>query len=184
MGGVGRPKTGLRWLYLDLNSYFASVEQQLDPSIRGRPVAVVPVMSESTCAIAASYEAKAFGIKTGTKIYEAKRRCPDLILRPARHDLYVKFHRKTCEEIDRHIPIAKVCSIDEVACSLIGSERVRANAVDLAQRIKQGIRERVGDYIGCSIGIAPTRFLAKVASDMEKPDGLVCWTRMNCRGGC
>ncbi len=173
MGDVGRPETGLRWLYLDLNSYFASVEQQLDPSIRGRPVAVVPVMSDSTCAIAASYEAKAFGIKTGTKIYEAKQRCPDLIVVPARHELYVKFHKEVCAEIDRHIPVAKVCSIDEAACALLGPERVRANAVALARRIKQGIRERVGDYIGCSIGIAPTRFLAKVASDMEKPDGLV-----------
>lgn len=172
MGVMGRPETGLRWLYLDLNSYFASVEQQLDPSIRRRSVAVVPVMSDTTCAIAASYEAKAFGIKTGTKIYEAKRRCPDLIVVPARHDLYVKFHKKVCEEVDRHIPIAKVCSIDEVACSLMGPERARANAVALARRIKQGIRENVGDYIGCSIGIAPTRFLAKVASDMEKPDGL------------
>ncbi len=172
MGDIGRPETGLRWLYLDLNSYFASVEQQLDPSIRNRPVAVVPVMSDTTCAIAASYEAKAFGIKTGTKIYEAKQRCPELIVVPARHELYVKFHKKVCEEVDHHIPIAKVCSIDEVACALMGPERVPANAADLARRIKRGIRENVGDYIGCSIGIAPTRFLAKVASDMQKPDGL------------
>ena len=177
MDGIARPAiepvAGLRWLYLDLNSYFASVEQQLDPAIRGRPVAVVPVMSDSTCAIAASYEAKAFGIKTGTKIYEAKRRCPDLILKAARHELYVRFHKMVCEEIDKHIPVARVCSIDEVACSLLGPERKRDNAIDLSRRIKRGIRANVGDYIGCSIGIAPTRFLAKVASDMQKPDGLV-----------
>jgi DNA polymerase-4 len=69
----------LRWLFLDLNSYFASVEQQLDPSLRGRPIAVAPVMSDSTCAIAASYEAKAFGIKTGTPIWEAKEKCASII---------------------------------------------------------------------------------------------------------
>ena len=98
--------------------------------------------------------------------------CPGLVLVPARHDLYVAFHRKICREVDRHIPIAKVCSIDEVACSLMGSERARENALDLARRIKRGIRANVGSQIGCSIGIAPTRFLAKVASDMQKPDGL------------
>jgi len=68
--------SGQRWLYIDFNSYFASVEQQLRPALRGQPVAVVPVASDSTCAIAASYEAKAFGIKTGTPVWEAKRLCP------------------------------------------------------------------------------------------------------------
>lgn len=68
----------LNWLYLDLNSYFASVEQQLNPALRGRPVAVVPAMTDATCAIAASYEARAYGVSTGTMIYEAKRRCPGL----------------------------------------------------------------------------------------------------------
>ncbi len=71
--------TDLRWLYVDFNSYFASVEQQLRPELRGKPVAVVAVETDSTCAIAASYEAKAFGIKTGTPIYEAKKICPGLI---------------------------------------------------------------------------------------------------------
>lgn len=73
------PDGRLKYLYLDLNSYFASVEQQENQDLIGKPVAVVPMMTDGTCAIAASYEAKAFGIKTGTKIYEAKRMCPDLI---------------------------------------------------------------------------------------------------------
>ena len=74
----------LRWLYLDLNSYFASVEQQLDPALRGKPVVVAPVDTDSTSAIAASYEAKRFGIRTGTKIWEAKALCRDVIIVPGR----------------------------------------------------------------------------------------------------
>lgn len=111
--------TGLRWLYIDLNSYFASVEQQLDKRLRGRPVAIVPTETEATCAIAASYEAKALGIKTGTMIYEARKLCPDLITVPARHNAYVHYHHKIMEEIEKHIPITRKCSVDEVACRLM-----------------------------------------------------------------
>src|SRR5580693_5536152 len=84
----------LRWLYVDFNSYFASVEQQLRPELRSKPIAVVPVETDSTCAIAASYEAKAFGVKTGTRIHEAKRLCPGLVCVLARHECYVEFHHR------------------------------------------------------------------------------------------
>lgn len=161
------------WLFLDLNSFFASVEQQLDESLRGKPVAVVPVMSDSTCAIAASPQAKKFGIKTGTNIGEARRRCPELLLVQARHDHYVEFHHKVIKEVERHFPVQNICSIDEMACKLDGPRRPLPAAMDLAQRIKHGLRERVGECITCSIGLAPNRFLGKVASDMVKPDGLV-----------
>jgi DNA polymerase-4 len=161
------------WLFLDLNSYFASVEQQMRPELRGRPVAVVPLETDATCAIAASYEAKAFGIKTGTPIYEAKRRCKELICIKANHQHYVEYHHRILEEIERHIPVTQICSIDEVACELDRSESSPQEAIRLAKRIKQGIHERVGEAIHCSIGIAPNRFLAKVATEMEKPDGLV-----------
>lgn len=161
------------WLFLDLNSYFASVEQHLNPALRGKPVAVVPVMSDSTCAIAASHEAKKFGIKTGTNIGEARRRCPDLILVDANHDKYVEYHHLIIAEVERHFPVHVICSIDEMACKLDGPRRPLPVALDLAQRIKRGLRERVGECITCSIGLAPNRFLGKVASDMQKPDGLV-----------
>jgi len=170
------------WLFLDLNSYFASVEQNERPELRDRPVAVVPVMSDSTCAIAASYEAKAFGIKTGTKIYEARKLCPGLIVVEARHDAYVEIHHRIRTEIDRHIPIEKVCSIDEVACRLLGPQREIGEAKDIARRIKQGLRDNLGPCIRCSIGLAPNMFLAKVATDMEKPDGLVVITRAGLPG--
>ena len=161
------------WLFLDLNSYFASVEQQLHPGLRGKPIAVVPVDSDATCAIAASHEAKKFGIKTGTNIGEARRRCPELITVMAGHDVYVEFHHKIIEEVERHFPVHVICSIDEMACKLDAPRRQLDVAMDLAKRIKQGLRERVGECITCSIGLAPNRFLAKVASDMQKPDGLV-----------
>lgn len=163
----------LDWLFLDLNSYFASVEQHVEPKLRGKPVAVVPVMTDRTCAIAASYEAKAFGIKTGTMIHEAKQKCPHLICVPARHDLYAEYHHLIRAEIEHHIPITHVVSIDEVACQLIGSLRRQDDAVALAKRIKAGIRKSIGPAIRCSIGIATNRFLAKLGSDLEKPDGLV-----------
>src|ERR1700722_17937971 len=106
------PPTGLRWLYVDFNSYFASVEQELNPALRGKPVAVVPVETDATCAIAASYEAKAFGIKTGTPNYEAKRMCPGLICVVGHHENYVDYHHRIIKEVENHIPVAAVCSID------------------------------------------------------------------------
>ena len=162
----------LNWLYLDLNSYFASVEQQLQPKLRNRPIAIVPTITDATCAIAASYEAKSYGIKTGTMIYEAKRLCPKLICIQANHENYVTYHHKILEEIDKYIPIEIIASIDEVACRLIGTQNQENEARKLAIIIKKGIQKNIGKYIRCSIGIAPNRFLAKTASNLEKPDGL------------
>ncbi len=161
------------WLFLDLNSYFASVEQQERPETRGCPTVVVPVMTPYTCAIAASYEAKALGIKTGTGIAEALEKCPQLVRVLARHDLYVEYHHRVVEEVERHIPVDIVASIDEMACRLTGRLRRKDEALALALRIKQGLRSRVGECIRCSIGISTNRYLAKVATDLEKPDGLV-----------
>ena len=167
------PALSLRWLYVDFNSYFASVEQQLRPELRGKPIAVVAVETESTCAIAASYEAKAFGVKTGTVIYEARRLCPGLICVLARHECYVEFHHRLIEEIERHIPVTAVCSIDEVACRLMDNEISVERSTEIAQSIKSGIAKNIGPYMRCSIGIAPNRYLAKVGTELQKPDGLV-----------
>ncbi len=167
----------VRWLFLDLNSYFASVEQEEDPQLRNRPVAVVPVKVDTTCCIAASYEAKAYGVKTGTQVGEARRMCPEIVLVEARHELYVKYHNRVVEAVEGCIPVSSVRSIDEMACQLIGREQPLLAAMDLARRIKTAIREKVGATIRCSIGLAPNRYLAKIASDMEKPDGLMALTR-------
>src|SRR6476469_8760224 len=133
------PPRPLRWLFLDLNSYFASVEQQLQPELRGRPLIVAPVGSDTTVAIAASYEAKRYGISTGTPVWEAKQKCPDLVVTPARHEKYVEFHDAIVAEVWKHIPVTQVCSIDEVACRLLDNENSAEAARALALRIKAGI---------------------------------------------
>lgn len=160
-------------LFIDFNAYFASVEQQLRPELRGRPVAVTPVPHDSGCCIAASYEAKAFGVKTGTRVGEARRLCPAIVIVPARPRSYVTMHHRLLGAIDRCIPVGAVHSIDEVSCRLDRTERDPARAADLARRIKRSIYENVGACMRCSIGVAPNRFLAKVGTDMQKPDGLV-----------
>jgi DNA polymerase IV len=166
----------IRWLFLDLNSYFASVEQELRPELRNRPIAVVPVMADTTCAIAASYEAKAFGVRTGTQVGDAKRMCPGIELVEARHELYVEYHHKIIEAVERCVPVSAVMSIDEMASSLMGREQPLMAALDLAKRVKESIREHAGHTLRCSIGLASNRYLSKIASDMEKPDGLVALT--------
>ncbi|MGB7547861.1 MAG: DNA polymerase, partial [Terracidiphilus sp.] len=163
----------LNWLFVDLNSYFASVEQEVRPELRGRPVAVVPMMADTTCCIAASYEAKAHGVKTGTIVAEAKRMCPGIVLLEARHELYVDYHRRIVEAVESCLPVTAVLSIDEMACRLMGRERPLLAALELGRTVKACIRERVGGTLRSSVGLATNRYLAKVASDMEKPDGLV-----------
>ena len=162
-----------KWLFFDLNSYFASVEQQECPELRGRPIAVVPMDTDYTCAIAASYEAKAFGVKTGTRIKEARQMCPGLVTVLARHDKYVEYHNRILSEVIKHTPINKVCSVDELSSRLPPNKRTPDKARAVALRLKAGLRQNVGEHIRCSIGIAPNAYLAKVATDMEKPDGLV-----------
>lgn len=162
----------LKWLYLDFNSYFASVEQQLKPELRGKPIAVVPMIADNTSVIAASYEAKAFGIKTGTRVSDAKKMCPGLILVDSDHGPYIEFHNKIIEVVDVVMPVDRVCSIDELAFELKGSQKEESNAIKLAQALKDVIHEKVGEVIHCSIGIAPNRWIAKIAADMQKPNGL------------
>jgi DNA polymerase-4 len=163
----------LRAIFIDFNSFFASVEQQDQPELRGKPVAVSPVDTDSTCAIAASYEAKKFGIKTGTNIGEARKMCPGLNVIPARPATYIDYHRKLIKVVEKCVHVEEVASIDEMWGELTGKWREREHATALARQIKAAIAAQVGKYLTCSIGIAPNPFLAKTASDMQKPDGLV-----------
>ncbi len=162
----------LRALLLDFNSYFASVEQQLRPELRGRPLGILPVLAETTCCIAASHQAKRFGVRTGTSVADARRLCPDIVLVEARPAVYVDMHHRLMETIDRVIAITEVLSIDEVVCELTGSWRQEAVAVRLATEAKARIRAEVGECLTSSVGIGPNRFIAKMASNMQKPDGL------------
>ena len=155
-----------------MNSYFASVEQQLRPELRGQPVAVVPVMAENTCAIAASYEAKRYGIRTGTKVFEARRLCPELQIVEARPPLYVETHEGIVTAVDSVLPIHKVTSIDEMFCKMGLRQRNPEEAIAVARQVKEAVHQQVGEHLLCSIGLAPNRFLAKIAGKMQKPDGL------------
>ncbi len=162
----------LRSLLLDFNSYFASVEQQLRPELRGKPIGILPVLAETTCCIAASYQAKRFGVKTGTGVADARRLCPEIVFVEARPRVYVQMHHRLMEVVDSVIAIGEVLSIDEVACELTGSWQREEVVVGLARKVKARLLEYVGECLTCSVGIGPNRFLAKTASNMQKPDGL------------
>src|SRR5258708_37086239 len=116
-------ETAVQWLFLDLNAFFASCEQQEAAAPRGKPVIVVQTLTDSTVAIAASYAAKAFGIKTGTLVREARRLCPAVVTVQANHRLYSDYHERILKAVDTCVPVEKVCSIDEMACKLMGTER-------------------------------------------------------------
>ena len=161
----------VEWLFLDLNSYFATVEQQDRPELRGRPVGVVPVKTDSTCCIAASYEAKAYGVKTGMIVRDAKVLCPHIALVEARPKLYVEYQQKIIQAVEQNLPVFRVLSVDELSCRLMGRVRFLPNATTIAYRVKQALRG-LGVALRCSIGLAPNCYLAKVAADLCKPDGL------------
>jgi DNA polymerase-4 len=175
----------LRSLIIDFNSYFASVEQLLVPELRGRPMAVVPVVTDSTCCIAASKEAKRFGVKTGTEVREARKLCRDIVFVESRAKEYVEIHDLLMEAIENCTHIEEIMSIDEAWCQLTGKQRERKNAEALAREMKEAVarvaekqssqrhRCSAAETLTCSIGIAPNPWLAKVASDMKKPDGLI-----------
>lgn len=164
---------GKRIAFIDMNAFFASCEQQERPELRGRPVAVVPLRSDSTCAIAASYEAKALGIKTGTPVREALRLCPRIALVEARPKVYMEYNQGIHACLRDFFVDIKPLSIDEMACAVGRLDCSEEGEVRLGRAVKKAIRDRLGDWMRCSVGIAPNIFLAKVASDMRKPDGLV-----------
>ncbi|MDQ5979680.1 MAG: polymerase [Verrucomicrobiota bacterium] len=162
----------LRYLTIDFNSFFASVEQQERPELRGKPLGIVPVMAETTGCIAVSLEAKAAGLTRNARVADARRICPGLVIVEARPELYISYHRRLVQVIAAHVAETEVQSIDEVTAKLHGFLS-RPQAEKLAKQIKADITREVGARLRSSIGIAPTWLMAKVASDMQKPDGLV-----------
>ena len=135
----------LRALFLDFNSYFASVEQQAQPRLRNRPVAVVPAIVDTTCCIAASYEARKFGVKTGTKVWEAKRLCPHIHLVESRPEMYARYHHQLLQVVDSCIPIREVKSVDELVCDLKGSQCSREKSIELAHKNQGSCLKSVSD---------------------------------------
>lgn len=161
-----------RWLFIDMNSYFASAEQHMRPELRGRPVGIIPIASDTSCVIAASIDAKRLGVRTGTRVPEARRLCPGIALVKARPHKYVELHHEIARCIDTCLPIHKAYSVDEWAVRLQGTERDPDRALGFAKRIKAAIRAGLSEFVPCSIGIAPTRLLAKIACELKKPDGI------------
>ncbi len=163
----------LRALAIDFNSFFASVEKQERPELRGHPVGIVPIMAETTGCIAVSIEAKALGLTRNARVAEARRQCPGLVIVEARPAVYIDYHRRLKDIVESCAPVKKVQSIDELECELSGDLAVPAQALALARRIEEKVSRQAGPCLRSSIGIGPNWFIAKVASDMQKPDGLV-----------
>ena len=161
------------WLFLDMNSFYASVEQQEHPELRGRPVAVVPILAETTCCIAVSYEAKAYGVKTGTGVAEARRLCPNLHLIEAKHGPYRDYGDRVIRAVESCLPISELWSVDEMVCKLWANERSLPEAIRMGESVKARIKADVGECMHCSVGLGPNPFLAKVAAELQKPNGLV-----------
>ena len=164
--------TPFRTLYIDMDSFFASVEQQADASLRGRPVGITALVEDAGCLVAASYEAKAHGVRTGTRVHEAKRLCPDITLRPSRHRLYARVNREIAGVIDEIAELEFIRSIDEFQVRLDQATSDRDSALDLGRDLKSAIRDRVGSELSSSVGIGPSHLLAKIAGKLDKPDGL------------
>jgi len=165
-----RKPAGIESLYVDFDAFFASAEKHLVPELRNRPVGVIPLPSEHTSLIACCYEARRYGVKRGMPVREARDLCPDIALPLARHDAYVRLHHQILEEIDRHIPVKRVSSVDEMECELTGSEQL--HHLKIARQLRDGLSKNISPSLTPSIGLAPNQFLAKEASEMEKPSGL------------
>jgi DNA polymerase-4 len=164
--------TTFNTLYLDMNSFFASVEQQVNPAWRGKPLGITALTNETGCVVAASIEAKALGVKNVSRVSEVKRLCPQIILTPSRHRLYVRFNQRIAEVLDKHAELERVRSVDEFQIALGGETAKLDNAIALTKRLKVAVREELGPAIQFSAGIGPNHLLAKIAGKLEKPNGL------------
>ncbi len=159
-------------LFFDMNSYFASVAQQEEPDLIGRPVGVLTTDAPGAACIAASTEAKRRGVRMGTRQAEARLLCPDIVFRPAVHDVYVRYHHAIRAAAQTVLPIEQAHSVDEFSCRLTGSQRQLETALGLAHAVQDSILHQVGPAMRCSVGVAPSRLLAKMAAELEKPLGI------------
>jgi DNA polymerase-4 len=152
-----------------MDAFFASVEQLDNPRLRGKPVLVGHDGPRGVVA-AASYESRKFGCHSAQPISVAKRLCPSAIIVPVRMDRYRQVSSKVFEIFDEFSPVVEPLSVDEAFLDLEGTQRLHGPAEDVARRLKDRIKDRLN--LTASIGVAPNKFLAKLASDLEKPDGL------------
>lgn len=160
------PRTEASILHADLDSFYASVEQRDTPSLRGRPVIV-----GGGVVLAASYEAKAFGVRTPMPGREARALCPRAVVVPPRFDAYLEASRAVFDVFADTTPVVEGISVDEAFLDVGGLRRIRGSPVEIGERLRARVRDEVG--LPITVGIARTKFLAKVASAVGKPDGLL-----------
>jgi len=159
-------------MHIDLNSCFASIEQQANPQLRGKPIAVAAYTTPSGCIVAPSVEAKKLGIKVGMRVREGILLCKKLVILPPDPWKYRCVHLELKKLLDNYSSEVTPKSIDEFVVDFGRSPCRGSRLKDIALEIKKRIKESVGDWLRVSIGIAPNRFLAKLASNLHKPDGL------------
>lgn len=179
-------------LHIDLNSYFATVEQQANPFLRGKPIGVAGknISRQRTVVAAASIEAKRFGVKSGMSVWEARELCPTIILVEADYDRYLECSQRFYRTLERYNSRIEIFSIDEAFLELTdpnlqirsecsecsghsdGNSNYSDRCITIALAIKADIQRALGSWVTASIGIAPNKFLAKLASESNKPDGL------------
>jgi DNA polymerase-4 len=167
------------YLFLDMNSFFASVEKQVQPNIKNTPVGVTPHVGNTGCIIAACYLAKNHGVNTGCLVGEAKKLCPNIKIIKARPALYVIYHKEIKKVLKTFSPFLVPLSIDEFVISLDRTEQNLKTAKKLGREIKKSLKLEVGDFLNCSVGVGPNHFLAKMAAESQKPDGLTILTLAN-----
>lgn len=156
-------------LHIDMDAFYASVEQRDDPSLRGRPV-VVAWRGERSVVCAASYEARTFGVRSAMPAIRAERLCPDAVFVPPDFTRYKAVSRQVREIFARHTDLIEPLSLDEAYLDVTVPKGGQATATEVAQAIRAQIREET--QLTASAGVAPNKFLAKIASDWRKPDGL------------
>lgn len=166
-------------LHLDVNSYFASVEQQANPFLRGKPVAVAAQVAPYGCIIASSREAKAKGIVTGMRVEEAQAIDPHVVIREVDPPKYRSTSERIFALLASYSEDLETYSIDEAFLNLTDVAPTPEAAVPLAQEIQQRIKDEVGEWLGCSIGVAPTRWLAKFGGDTAAKGTVKCITHAN-----
>ncbi len=160
-------------IYIDMNSFFASVEQFYNPHLRAKPVAVTTAPSAGGSIVAASIEAKRMGIKTGTKVAEARLMCPNIVIVHDSPNSYRRIHRQIMQILHDTPCYVRAKSIDEAYLKVPSYLQTREGALSIVESIKSSLMRLYGEHILCSVGVASNVWLAKMASNSQKPDGLV-----------
>lgn len=168
-------------MHIDLDSCFATIEQQANPLLRGKPLVVAAYSTPNGCVLSPSIEAKRFGVKTGMSVRDARLLCPNAIVRTPDPPKYRDVHTKFKRIFNDYSPNVSPRSIDEAIIDFTGTPYLARGLENIGTEIKRRMKKEIGEWIWCSIGISTNRFLAKLGAGLQKPDGLVTITHENLR---